>query len=157
RNRILNYNRALDDRFSGQDRGLGLIDDGLARDRAGGAGAAQREGATLDVLRLALLVARPLDEVADWPHQVGEAELICVLPPRPPGCHPGLPARPCRSRESTRDPPHAPTPACARQETVAAARRHRPNLSPARLQVWAPYLRSARAAPPCGRPRLPSP
>src|SRR5207249_1687285 len=50
RNRILNYNRALDDRFSGQDRRLGMIDDGLAPDRAGGAGVVQREWSILDVV-----------------------------------------------------------------------------------------------------------
>src|SRR5438093_2635877 len=76
-NGVTDHDRAPADRLGAQDRGLGLVDDGLARDRAEGAGVVQREGAAAHVLRPQRLAACPRGEVVDrmrqvdGPHQVG--------------------------------------------------------------------------------------
>ena len=82
RDRIIDHDRPLHDRFGGEDGGLWLVDDGLARDRAGGAGVVERERPALHVVRLQLLGACAVDEVVDGPHQVREAELVRVLDDR---------------------------------------------------------------------------
>src|SRR5882762_10470817 len=49
RDSIPDHHRAAHDRFGGQDRGLWLVDDRLARDRSRSAGVVERERAALDV------------------------------------------------------------------------------------------------------------
>ena len=71
--------RLLLDRPHAQDRGLGLVDDRRADDRAEDAGVGDRERALLHFVGTQLLGARPLAEIVDGPRQAEERQLVGVL------------------------------------------------------------------------------
>src|SRR5436190_5864180 len=77
--RVTDHDRAPADRLRAQDRGLGLVDDGLARDRAESAGVVQGEGAVTHVLWPERLAACPRGEVVDRMRQVDEPHQVRVL------------------------------------------------------------------------------
>src|SRR6266480_1351778 len=76
---VTHHDRAPADRLGAENRGLGLVDDGLARDRAESAGVVQGEGAAAHVLWPEGLVACTRGEVVDRMRQVDESHQVRIL------------------------------------------------------------------------------